>query len=191
MNWESILFLGDSLSFGARSYLGFPEYSGDMLSKKLSKDWNIINHATNGFRAIDLARSISNNYSVLASNNPLMSVILIGTNDAKTGTSNEEYRIAMEQIIIKAKLLTLNRNVLIIHIPELVSGVSYPYNVKMNEAIREYNQIINKLAKKHQVNFLSVSLEDKHFYDGVHFNKEGTILFAEHIVNYILKERGI
>jgi lysophospholipase L1-like esterase len=190
MNWETILFLGDSLTLGARNYLGYPEYCGDILTKKLSKEWNIINHATNGYTAIDLTRSISNNYASLATQNPLLSIILIGTNDAKIGTSKNEFGIALEQIIVKSKLLSLNNNVLLLCIPQLETGVSYPYNVDMNQVINGYNQVIISLAKKHKIKALSISLEKKHFFDGVHFNKEGTIYFAEGIANHILKQKG-
>jgi len=191
MNWETILFFGDSLTVGARGYLGFPEYVGDILAKRLSKEWNIINNATNGFRAIDLARSISNNYAGLTAQNPLVSVILIGTNDAKSGTNNDEYRIAVEQIIIKAKLLTLNENVLLLSIPELAAGVAYPYNQEMNNAIYAYNDILVKLASKHKTGLLSIPTKDEHYFDGVHFNREGTIFFAQSIAHKILKDRGL
>jgi len=191
MNWETILFLGDSLTVGARSYLGFPEYVGNMLSEKLSKEWNVINHATNGFQAIDLARSLSDNFANLSSNTPLLSVVLIGTNDAKSNTSIEEYTIAMEQIIIKAKLLTMNNNVLLLDIPNLRAGVSYPYTAEMNKTIARYNQVILRLTEKHQIKHLVISMEDEDFFDGVHFNKKGTIRFAEGVVDHIMKARGI
>jgi lysophospholipase L1-like esterase len=191
MNWETILFLGDSLTVGARSYLGFPEYVGNMLSEKLSKEWNVINHATNGFRAIDLARSLSDNYANLSSNTPLLSVVLIGTNDAKSTTSIEEYTIAMEQIIIKAKLLTMNNNVLLLDIPILRAGVSYPYTAEMNKTIAKYNQVILRLTEKHQIKHLVIPMENEDYFDGVHFNKKGTIRFAEGVVDHIMKARGI
>lgn len=191
MNWETILFLGDSLTVGARSYLGYPEYTGDLLTQKLSKDWNVVNHATNGFTAIDLSRSVSNNYASLAAQNPLISVVLIGTNDAKIGTSEEAFRIALEQLIIKAKLMTLHKKVLLLQIPDLAAGVSYPYTVGMNKNIAVYNQIIEKMAVKHQVKTLSIALNPEHFYDGVHFNEAGTITYARSLADFILKERGM
>lgn len=190
MNWETILFLGDSLTFGARGYLGYPEYAGDILAKKTAKEWNVINHGTNGYRAIDLARSISNNFSTLATHNALLSVVLIGTNDAKTATTADEYRIALEQVIIKAKLLTLNSNVLLLKIPALAAGVSYPYSLEMNVAIDGYNQIIDSMAKKHTAKTLSIALENEHFFDGVHFNTAGTVHVAQGIADHILLERG-
>ena len=59
MNWETLLCLGDSITFGARSYFGYPEIAGNILEEKLSKSWNIINHSTNGFTTIDLIRSLN------------------------------------------------------------------------------------------------------------------------------------
>jgi len=191
MNWETILFLGDSLTFGARSYLGYPERCGALLSDKLAKDWNVVNHATNGFTAIDLARSMDGNYVSLASQTPVISFILIGTNDAKTGTSNENYTIALEQIIVKSKLLTLNANVRVLKIPQLAKGVAYPFDTEMNIRIHEYNQIIDVLAAKHGIKSVAIELDDAHFYDGIHFNEAGILVFAEGVAHSILKERGI
>ena len=37
MNWETLLAFGDSITYGARSYLGYPEICGDILGGKLDK----------------------------------------------------------------------------------------------------------------------------------------------------------
>jgi lysophospholipase L1-like esterase len=191
MNWETINFFGDSLTFGARSYLGYPEYVGDILQKQLSKSWNVINHATNGFTAVDLARSITNDFYNLSSNGPLLSVILIGTNDAKNNTPDDDYRIALEQVIIKSKLMTENGNVLLLNLPSFPNGVMYPYTTKMNDNINRYNHIINELTEKHQVKSLGIPIEEEHLYDGVHFNQPGCVHYAQNLARHILKERGL
>ncbi len=45
MNWETLMCFGDSITIGARSYCGYPEYAGNYLEKELGNKWNIINHA--------------------------------------------------------------------------------------------------------------------------------------------------
>lgn len=191
MNWETAIFFGDSLTTGARTYLGYPEYCGDFLQQVLDKNWNVINHSENGMKAIDLARSISKDFSNLQSCNSLLSVILIGTNDAKVNTPESDYRIALEQVIVKAKLLTENNNVLLLHIPKLTNGIALPYKSEMNNSIEIYNNTINELATKHNIDSLEIEMKNAMLTDGVHFNKEGTLYFAKKIVENILLKRGM
>jgi lysophospholipase L1-like esterase len=191
MNWETILFTGDSLTFGARSYLGYPEYCGHILSEKLQKNWNVINHAVNGFRAIDLARSLDMNYATLSAQTPLITFILIGTNDAKSGTSISDFRIALNQVILKTKLMTMNKNVVVLKIPRLANGVSFPYNMEMNKFISSYNDAIQEMSLEHSIKTMEIEIDENHYYDGVHFNGEGSQFIAEKIASYILHERGI
>lgn len=65
MNWETYIAFGDSITIGARTYLGYPELVGDKLSGRLNKHWNVINHSVSGFKAIDLARYIDKHFSSL------------------------------------------------------------------------------------------------------------------------------
>lgn len=41
MNWETLLCMGDSITIGSRSYLGYPEYAGHYLSTETNKKWNV------------------------------------------------------------------------------------------------------------------------------------------------------
>ena len=191
MNWETILCLGDSITFGARSYLGYPEYTGALLEASLGKSWNIVNHAVNGYTAIDLNRSVSQHYAALHAHQPLLTTILIGTNDAKTGTPVEEYQIALEQLIVKAVLLTENRHVLLLHIPTFPGGVAYPFTTEMNATIEQYNTVIDTLATKHKLPSLTLQLEPGHVPDGVHLGREGCQHVAQQLAHYVLKERGL
>jgi lysophospholipase L1-like esterase len=89
MNWETLMCFGDSITIGARSYCGYPEYAGSVLEKEIGNKWNVINHSVSGYTAIDLHRYISDNYNNLSSFTPSIVTILIGTNDIKNGTSLE------------------------------------------------------------------------------------------------------
>ena len=189
MNWETIAFFGDSLTFGARCYMGYPEYCADKLEKELGNSWNVVNHATNGFRAIDLVRSVNESYNTINQQSLLISFILIGTNDAKTGTSIKDYKIALNQLIIKSKLLTVNGNLVLIKIPLLQKGVSFPYKMEMNNSIENYNTVISELAEKYKIDTVKLDLDQDDFVDGVHFNQKGTDKISEQISNYILNLR--
>jgi len=191
MNWETYIALGDSITIGARTYLGYPEFTGAVLEETLSKDWNVINCAVSGFTAIELARYIDNNYSNLAQHKSSITTILIGTNDLKSGTSLRDYKIALTQIIIKSKILTQNSNVVLMKIPELQEGIMYPYNIEMNSKVAELNNSIEKLAKKHNVKTLSLNVEKEDFFDGVHLNDSGVENIGKQVSSFILSERGI
>lgn len=191
MNWETYIALGDSITIGARTYLGYPEFTGAILEDTLSKDWNVINCAVSGFTAIDLARYIDNNYSNLVQHKSSITTILIGTNDLKSGTSLNDYEIALSQIIVKSKILTQNSNVVILKIPELQEGIMYPYNIEMNAKVAELNKSIENLAKKHNVKTLSLNVKKEDFFDGVHLNNTGVKNIGYQVSSFILSERGI
>jgi len=191
MNWETYIALGDSITIGARTYLGYPETAGSILEKTLSKQWNIVNHAVSGFTAIELARYIDSNYCNLKEQQSSITSILIGTNDIKSGTTVEDFEIALTQVIIKAKILTQNSNVLLIQIPELQIGIMYPYNIEMNSKVVEFNQSIISLAGKHHLKTIALDINKEHFLDGVHLNEHGVRAVSKQITSYILSDRGL
>ena len=191
MNWETLLFLGDSITNGARSYLSFPEYAGNFLQVKTDKLWNIINLSENGITTIDLLRLTSRNYSSLQSENPALTIILIGTNDAKKNTAEKEFTIAYNQLIIKAKLLSQNKQVLLVKIPLLQKGIMLPYETEMNKNITGYNLIIDQLAAIHKCPVLEMKYSETDFYDGVHLNTEGAESFGTQLSEFILNKRGL
>lgn len=191
MNWETYAAFGDSITKGARTYLGYPEIAGDILSQHLSKEWNVINHSTNGYKAIDLARWIDQSYAHLAEQKPSISSILIGTNDIKEGTTLRDFLIALRLILLKVKLLTPHQNVFILKVPVFPEGVMYPYTIKMNDQIHLMNNAIEDLATINQIRCLTIDLHIEHFQDGIHLNDVGLQTFGKQIAAFILDERGI
>lgn len=191
MNWETFIAYGDSITKGARTYFGYPELLGNSLSKILSKQWNVVNHSVNGYKAIDLARHIDHHFDSLKECNASISTILIGTNDIKENTDIEDFKIALKQIILKVKLLTVNRNVIIFAIPEFQKGIMYPYIIGMNENIRIYNSSIKEIAIQNSIRFIELSYSELDFFDGVHLNRIGIENFANQILEFILNDKGI
>ncbi|MBK9192142.1 MAG: SGNH/GDSL hydrolase family protein [Crocinitomicaceae bacterium] len=191
MNWETYIAFGDSITIGARTYLGYPELVGNKLSASLNKHWNVINHSVSGFKAIDLARYTDKHFSSLQEHKSSVTSILIGTNDIKEKTSVDDFKIAMNQIIIKTKFLTSNKNVIIFSIPQFHKGIMYPYSIEMNETISTFNKVINQLAKDHDLRTLDLNHTEKDFFDGVHLNRSGIENFSDQISKYILKDKGI
>lgn len=191
MNWETYLALGDSITIGARTYQGYPEFAGRNLQTSLDKYWNVINHAQCGFTAIDLVRYVDLHFSTLLKHQASITTIMIGTNDVKKDTSSDDFEIALNQLILKAKLLTPSSKVVVLSIPNFPKGVMYPYTYEMNAKIDEFNQIIERIAKKQQVQNLGIELEQTDLFDGVHLNQVGVEKVAAKISDFVLLERGI
>jgi lysophospholipase L1-like esterase len=190
MNWETLLCLGDSITIGSRSYLGYPEYCGNYLSKSTQKSWNIINHAVAGYTTIDLARSVDRNFAHLKETKPEIASIMIGTNDLKPSTSFEIFKIAYEQLVVKARLIVGNNHIILIEIPNLMEGVMLPYKLAMNERIAEYNQIIGEIAQSHGLLLCKMNSDASQFYDGVHLNEAGSASFGSQLAQTIIQLRS-
>lgn len=189
MNWETLLSLGDSITIGSRSYLGYPEYCGNYLSKETNKHWNIVNHAVAGYTVIDLARSIDANYWNLKAAKPDIITLLIGTNDLKSNTSESVFKATYELLVTKARLIVGNKNIILIEIPKLMNGVMLPYNVEMNKTVDMYNTIIRSIADDNGLYCTSLEYEAQMFFDGVHLNESGSDAIGKQISDYILNLR--
>ena len=129
MNWETLLSIGDSITIGSRSYLGYPEYCAGFLSERTNKKWNVLNHSIAGFTTIDLARFLDESMANLKSSKPDIATVLIGTNDLKGITSFKIFRLAYELLITKVQLIVGSKNIILIEIPLLREGVMLPYSI--------------------------------------------------------------
>lgn len=191
MNWETYIAFGDSITIGARSYLGYPEYTGDLLSKATNKDWNVINHSTSGFTVIDLVRSIDKNFKDLQDTKPSVGTVLIGTNDIKVSTDLSDFETAYRLLLVKIRLIVPSSAIKIFEIPIFPPGVMYPYSIEMNTQIPKYNDVIKKLADETGIKFHPLSFSADELFDGVHLNNKGSQKTAEYVSQIILKDRGL
>lgn len=191
MNWETMICFGDSITIGARSYHGYPEYAGNILSIKLGNHWNIINAAVSGYTTIELARYISHRTHEFSVSSPDFFVVLIGTNDLKSRTTVEDFTIAYEQVILKAKLICKAKRGFLVKIPDLQPGVRLPYSYDMNEQISLYNQAINQLGERHNIPLISFSIQPEDCFDGVHLNDAGAKKLGHQLADRILTLKGI
>ena len=191
MNWESLLCMGDSITRGARTYLGYPEVASHLLGRATPVAWTSWNFAWNGYRAIDLLRAIDEHRAAIAQFNPSLCTIMIGTNDAKDGVRAEDYALVMEQVVTKARLLTQNRHVMLLGVPPLSAGMSLPYNAAMNEHIEAYNTALRQLAVQTRCSFLEIACTEQDLIDGVHLSDVGVRSFATQLRDRILLDRGL
>lgn len=191
MNWESLLCMGDSITRGARSYLGYPEVAAHLLARATPVEWTSWNFAWNGYRAIDLLRAIDEHRAGLAQFHPSLCTIMIGTNDAKAGVPTEDYALVMAQMVTKARLLTQNKHVMLLGIPELSAGMSLPYSMAMNGHIHAYNEALRRIAERSRCAFLELNCTENDFIDGVHLSDPGVRSFAAQLRDRILRDRGL
>jgi lysophospholipase L1-like esterase len=191
MNWETLLSFGDSITFGARSYLGYPDICGDLLGKKLVKHWHVINHSANGYTTMDLSRSIDPMLDNYKKCHPSIITVMIGTNDVKENISLDNFTIAYRQLIVKLRLMSVNNNIILFKIPQFTHGVFYPYNFSMNDRIVEFNIRIGELAKDNRLRTYEFEFDESVFFDGVHLNEKGCHTAAMQLTGLILQDKGL
>lgn len=189
LNWETLLCLGDSITIGARSYMGYPEYTGAILENKTQKKWNVINHAVSGYTTIDLLRYVDSSWSHLQQTNPEVVTIMIGTNDIKTNTKDSDFEIAYKLLVVKAKLLQKNSNIILFEIPQLENGVMLPYTIDMNSRIDSFNSIIERIAEEEGLMMHKFNQKEEYFYDGVHLNNQGSASWGDQLAEFIYNLR--
>jgi len=190
MNWETLLSFGDSITYGARSYLGYPEICGSILEQRLEKHWHVINHSNNGYTTMDLIRSINPMLENFKTSYPSIITVLIGTNDVKTNVSMDDFRIAYNQLIIKLRLFSVNHNIILLKIPRFTKKVFYPYNYSMNDKVLAFNSCISSLGTEHGLKCFEFDFNDDDYFDGVHLNGKGCHTAATQLANLILKDKG-
>ena len=188
MNWETMLCLGDSIAFGARSYLGFPEYCAAALEAATQRNWNVINISTSGFTTINLHRHLDG-CSTFYHCKPGVIVILIGTNDLKSPTSLEDFEIAYKALVVKVRATHPHSFLILNEIPQLLPGVMLPYKTSMNDFVAAYNDIINKIAMEMGIQTLALKFEEDFMFDGVHLNSKGSKYIGNVIAQKILSIR--
>ena len=174
MNWETILCLGDSITYGARSYLGFPEYCADALESSTDKNWNVINLSKSGYTTIDLHRYLDSFGATFYNCYPEVINIMIGTNDIKAPTSINDFEIAYKSLIVKVRAAHPKSLIVINEIPFLLPGVMLPYKLSMNDTVKQFNDVINKIAKLMGIEVLKFEFNKNDIYDGVHLNSIGS-----------------
>ena len=191
MNWETLLCLGDSITFGARSYCAYPDYAGASLEKALNNRWQVVTYAVNGHTAMDLQRLITANFANIKQFDAGVVSLLIGTNDVKKNINVSDFEIAYRQILLKIKLLAPGKRIFMIKIPHFPAGLAYPYTFEMNDTIKAYNQLLEKLAVEYNAKLVEFDLAETDFFDGIHLTAQGSFKAGQQLANFILQDKGI
>ncbi len=173
MIYGTVLCLGDSLTFGARSEFirGYPEELGLLLSNYLKQEWTCLNHGINGETSIDILRR---SFPVIQSFAELpgakLACLLAGTNDSKNPDFPVDlYKDNMRQII--RIFLRYNIKLLVGNLPP-VNGNAMPCfdSTRSNHWIQQANIAINELIEEYELVSVDFSDMQDFLIDGVHFD---------------------
>lgn len=181
MIYGTVLCLGDSLTFGARSehIRGYPEELARLLSEKTGQEWSCLNHGVNGETSIDILRRafpIIHSFSSLPG--AKLACFMAGTNDSKNpDLPTDLFKDNLRQVIrifrrhdIKFLMGTLPP----------VQGACMPCfdSSRSNEWIRSANQAIEELCGEYDITLVDFTDMASYLVDGVHLNYQGYLEMA-------------
>lgn len=185
MNYQNILCVGDSLTFGARSYGCYPLHLAAMLSKRTPYAWRAINDSRSGDRARELWFRV--NLLLDQVQDTFQACVLIGTNDAANSVSVDLFAEYYRQIL-RAFAVKKYRMVLCGEVPPVFPD-GHVFFPKDSAARRdEFNEAIRLVVAESPIARLVQfpSLDRSGYEDSVHFNEEGNRRVAEAFVREIL-----
>lgn len=177
---------GDSMTYGARCVMGFPEYLAKKLRQLSKWEWVVLNDSVCGDTALQLLRRMDRNKC--SHEAARIATVMIGTNDAKSGiqTSPVDFEEIYHQILSRLIVKT-DMSVYCLSIPKMYGLKLSPYSESGNLLIVEYNKRILELCKSLSIVFIDLdSLGSEYFSDGVHFNDSGSQVVASKIAERIM-----
>ncbi len=172
MNYQNVLCLGDSQTFGARSYGCYPLYLADILEQKTPYIWRVINRSTNGHTARDLWFRV--NYEAEPIKDTYQACILIGTNDVAENKDIGIFEKYYKQIVVTL-LVKGYRSIYCGQIPPIFADGHVFFKKGSADRINDFNHCIENIVSSFErVNFVELSGLDRSCYeDPVHFNEKG------------------
>jgi lysophospholipase L1-like esterase len=179
--YGTVLCLGDSLTFGARSdYVrGYPEELARMLSDHLQQEWTCLNYGINGETSIDiLRRAFTLIHSFAALPGAKLACLMAGTNDSKNPDWPVDlYKDNLRQII---RIFRRENIKLLLGTLPPVKGNTMPCfdSKRSNQWIQEANLAIEDLIKEYDLILVDFSDMAEYLIDGVHFGYRGYMEMA-------------
>lgn len=156
--------LGDSLTYGlgANSYKGTFPYNLAQKFLDKYKTVEVVNLAVSGAVVEDLVNQLPQ----AIEEKPDFISILIGTNDVHNFSDIEKFEFSLVSILSQLKENT-EAEILLINIPYLGSKdlILPPYNNLLDTKIKEFNQVILKLAKKTNVKHFDLYQSSKTYFE--------------------------
>ncbi len=195
MIYNTILCIGDSLTYGARDEFnrGYPAELAKLLNDKdPNQFWIVINEGINGQRSGDVLRRLP---KVLTYQEVQVILLQVGTNDCMDLVPIELYEDNMFQIIntcqiIQNSVTSVYKYKRKIILGSLVSlegfGLLY-YGKKGSAMLKEYNFVLQKLSSKFDIPLVDLTPLDEFRVDSCHLNNAGNKEMAKLFMKAILK----
>ncbi len=184
MNYNNIVFWGDSLTYGARTYGCYPLYLVKMLNASTPYNWRAINRGVNGFTAKDLWFKV--NWDLEMLNDTYLSCVLIGTNDCSVLSEGAVFKTYLEQLI-DAIFIKKGKKIFLGEIPDIIQNAHPFFTKQSNEKRTELNSIIYEICdKNNNLELVRFNLNEDCYEDSVHFSEKGNQIVAESFFNKII-----
>ena len=176
---ENIVFLGDSITEW------YP------LGELYENNIPIVNSGKAGYRTFELLPELK---ELVYQYNPTKVFILIGTNDINTHSGKKKLVNNVEKMIKRIKIHRVQCKIYIQSIYPVNKEDNQKENEIENKEIKEVNQKIKKICKKHNVTYIDVYkyLIDEEGYldlqytkDGLHLNDLGYLKVTKVLTPYV------
>jgi lysophospholipase L1-like esterase len=186
MNYQNLLCLGDSQTFGARSYGCYPLHLAKILTDATPYEWRTITHSVNHYRARDLWFLV--NQHIDSIQDTFQACVLIGTNDVGEHSPCDLFAEYYRQIL-RALFIRRYKSIVCGEIPPIYpdghvffTQSTAQIREKLNQAIE---QVVQAFPQAQLVRFPSLTRAD--YVDSVHFNEAGNQKVAQAFAESILQ----
>jgi lysophospholipase L1-like esterase len=185
MNYLNVLCVGDSQTYGARTYGCYPLYLAQILSEQTPYAWRAISRSQNGDRARELWFRV--NEILDGIHDTHQACVMIGTNDVANDVDLGLFEEYLRQVV-RAFSVKKYKAVYVAEIPPLFPDghVFFPKHTAQRRDA--YNAAIRRVvAEAPQARMVVLSALARDSYeDPVHFNEKGNRLVAEAFAKEIL-----
>lgn len=178
MNYQKVLCIGDSQTFGARTYGCYPLHLARILTAKTPYAWQTINRSTNGHTARDLWFRLPGELDAVR--HVFQTCLLIGTNDVGEGKPLELFTEYYRQIL-RALCIAGMKAVYCAEIPPIHADGHVFFSRDTIERRLAFNAAIRQVVEEFPNAWLTKlgELDRDCYEDPVHFNEAGNIAVAE------------
>jgi acyl-CoA thioesterase I len=175
-----IVFLGDSLTagYGLSQSDSYPSLVQKYFDAE-QKPWEVVNAGVSG----DTTKGGLERVPWILKLKPTAVFVALGANDGLRGLSNDEAEKNLNEIVA-----LLQKNKVIV----FLAGMRMPLNYGSRQS-QGFEDLFARVAEKNQIPLLPFLLKDvalesgKNQGDGIHPNREGTILVANQVIEFLKK----
>lgn len=189
--YNTILCLGDSLTFGARDefHRGYPAELAKLLNNKDSNQfWVVINEGKNAERSGDLLRRLVKTLHQYPE--AYVVLIQIGTNDTLNFVPKEIYKDTVSQIIRTCQVFEPvpgGRKIILGSLISLKGFGLMSYSLQSSVFLEKYNETLRELSKELNVLLVDLVSLSEFRIDKCHLDNSGYKEMAKLFFKEIIK----